>query len=151
MSSRTVNPEILDDMIEAELAMKYECFPQALEILVRLACEHPNYLPAKEALEAVYRETGQIERAEEIAGEIGLLRSQLANQATDGTQSIDAQEQMRRRQFIAGIDPIVREVYDTRDEEEVLRVSASKLAENLPSGPLRNNRAGKRWTQSENL
>jgi diguanylate cyclase (GGDEF)-like protein len=131
MGSRPVNPEILDDMIEAELAMKYECHSQALEILVRLACEHPSYLPAKEALETVYRETGEIECAEEIAGEIGLIRSQLANQANDGTQSIDAQEQMRRRQFIAGMDSIVREVYDTRDEEEVLRVSASKLVENI--------------------
>ncbi len=131
MGSRTVNPEILDDMIEAELAMKYGCYSQALEILVALACEYPSYLPAKEALETGYRETGQIERAEEIAREIALIRSQLANQATDGTQSVNAQEQIRRRQFIAGVDSIVREVYDTRDEEEVLRVSASKLVENI--------------------
>jgi diguanylate cyclase (GGDEF)-like protein len=131
VGSRTVNPEILDDMIEAELAMKYGCYSQALEILVALACEYPSYLPAKEALETVYRETGQIERADEIAREIALIRSQLANQVTDGTQSVNAQEQIRRRQFIAGVDSIVREVYDTRDEEEVLRVCASKLVENI--------------------
>jgi diguanylate cyclase (GGDEF)-like protein len=131
VGSQTITPEILDDMIEAELAMKYGCYSQALEILVALACEFPSYLPAKEALETAHRETGQIERAEEIAREIELIRSQLAKQATDGTQSVDAEEQIRRRQFIAGVDSIVREIYDTRDEEEVLKVSASKLVENI--------------------
>lgn len=131
MGSPTVNPEILDDMIEAEIAIGYEEYSRALETLIRIACEHPSYLPAKEALETVYRETGQIEQAGAIGREIGFIRSQLAKQAADGTKSIDPQEQIRRRRFIAEVDSIVREVYDTRDEEEVLRVSASKLVENI--------------------
>jgi diguanylate cyclase (GGDEF)-like protein len=131
MDRQAINPEILEDMITAEIAIKYGCHPQALETLTRLAQSHPNYLPAKEALETVYRETGQIELAAGVAKEIELIRSQLANEAAEKTQSVAGKEQIRRRQFIAGVDSIVREIYDTRDEEEVLRVSASKIAESI--------------------
>jgi diguanylate cyclase (GGDEF)-like protein len=131
MDRQELNPEILDEMIGAEIAIKYGCHSQALETLNRLAHDHPNYLPAKEALERVYRETGQIELAGGIGKEIELIRSQLANQAAEKTTSVGGKEQIRRRQFIAGVDSIVREIYDTRDEEEVLRVSASKVAESI--------------------
>jgi len=131
MDGHTINPELLDEMIGAEIAIKYGCYSQALETLIRLAHDHPNYLPAKEALETVYRETGQIELAVGIGNEIELIRSQLANQATEKTASAGGKEQIRRRQFLAGVDSIVREIYDTRDEEEVLRVSASKIAESI--------------------
>ena len=131
MDREAINPEILEEMITAEIAVKYGCHSQALETLNRLAQSHPNYLPAKEALETVYRETGQIELATGIAKEIELIRSQLANEAVEKTQSVDGKQQIRRRQFIAGVDSIVREIYDTRDEEEVLKVSASKIAESI--------------------
>ena len=129
MDRQAINPEILEEMITAEIAIKYGCHSQACEILTRLAQAHPNYLPAKEALETVYRETGQSELAAGIAKEIELIRSQVANEAAEKTQSVDGKEQIRRRRFIAAVDSIVREIYDTRDEEEVLRVSASKIAE----------------------
>jgi diguanylate cyclase (GGDEF)-like protein len=131
MHREGINPEILEEMVSAEIAVKYGCHSQALETLNRLAQSHPNYLPAKEALETVYRETGQIELATGIAKEIELIRSQLANEAVEKTQTVDGKQQIRRRQFIAGVDSIVREIYDTRDEEEVLRVSASKIAESI--------------------
>ena len=121
MDREAINPEILEEMITAEIAIKYGCHSQALETLNRLAESHPTYLPAKEALETVYRETGQNEQATSIAKEIELIRSQLANQATERAQTDDGKAQIRRRQFIAGVDSIVREIYDTRDEEEVLR------------------------------
>jgi diguanylate cyclase (GGDEF)-like protein len=131
MNRQTISPEILDEMIGAEIAIKYGCHPQALETLTRLTENHPNYLPAKEALETVYRETGQIDLAAGIAKEIELIRSQLANQAAEKTPTADGKEQIRRRQFLAGVDSIVREIYDNRDEEDVLRVSASKIAESI--------------------
>ena len=114
MDRQTINPQILDEMIGAEIALKYGCHSQALETLTRLAQVHPTYLPAKEALETVYRETGQTELASEIAKEIDLIRSQLANQAVERTPSEDGKEQIRRRVFIAGVDSIVREIYDTQ-------------------------------------
>jgi hypothetical protein len=131
MDRQGINPEILEEMITAEIAIKYGCHSQALDTLTRLAQSHPSYLPAKEALETVYRETGEIELATGIAKEIELIRSQLANEAVEKTQTVDGKQQIRRRQFIAGVDSIVREIYDTRDEEEVLRVSASKIAESI--------------------
>ena len=131
MDRQTINPEILDEMIAAEIAVKYGCYSQALEILTCLAQGHPNYLPAKEALETVYREMGQTDQATGIAKEIELIRATLANQAAENTSSADGKEQIRRRQFIAGVDSIVREIYDTRDEEEVLKVSAAKIAESI--------------------
>lgn len=131
MDRQTINPGILDEMITAEIAVKYGCYPQAIDILTGLAQGHPNYLPAKEALEMVYRETGQTDQATRIGREIELIRSQLANEAAERTETVDGKEQIRRRRFIAGVDSIVREIYDTRDEEEVLRVSASKIAESI--------------------
>ena len=131
MDRQAINPEILDEMIGAEIAIKYGCHSQALETLTRLAHDHPNYLPAKEALETLYRETGQIELAGGIGKEIELIRSQLANQAAEQTTSVAGKEQIRRRQFIAGVDSIVKEIYDTRNEEEVLRVAGSKVAESI--------------------
>src|SRR5262245_29305103 len=121
MDRQTMNPGMLDDMITAEIAVKYGCYSQAINILTSLAQGHPSYLPAKEALEMVYRETGQTDLATSIGKEIELIRTTLANQAAENTPSADGKEQIRRRRFIAGVDSIVREIYDTRDEEEVLR------------------------------
>lgn len=131
MDRQTINPEILEEMIAAEIAMKYGCYPQARETLTPLVESHPDYLPAKEALEAVYREMGEIELAEKTCKEIELVRSRLANQAAAQTTTVDGQEQIRRRIFIAGVDSIVREIYDMRDEEGVLRISALKIAESI--------------------
>src|SRR4030095_1960684 len=123
MDRQTINPEILEEMITAEIAIKYGCHSQALDTLTRLAESHSTYLPAKEALETVYRETGQIELAAGIAKEIELIRSQLANEAVEKTRTEDGKVQIRRRQFIAGVDSIVREIYDTPDEGGGLRVA----------------------------
>lgn len=131
MNRQAIDPEILDAMIAAEIATKYGCYPQALETLTRLVHEHPDYLPAKEALETVYRETGQHDLAVGVGKEIELIRAKLADQAAEQTPSADGKEQIRRRRFIAGVDSIVREIYDTRDQDEVLRVSASKVSESI--------------------
>ena len=39
-----INPEILEEMITAEIAIKYGCHSQALETLTRLAQSHPSLL-----------------------------------------------------------------------------------------------------------
>ena len=72
--------EIVDTMIEAEHYLKCECYSQALERLEEVAERYPRYLPAKEVLAEVFRKTGNIERANEIARETKLVSQQMAHE-----------------------------------------------------------------------
>jgi diguanylate cyclase (GGDEF)-like protein len=128
MADQTVDPEILDAMILSEIAVKYECFSQAVEILSALIQKHPKYLPAKEALQKIYRDTGKSEQASQLENEMNDIRTQLA---TDRIQRNGNQPDLHKRQFIARIDSVVREIYDTRAYQEVLAVSASGLLETI--------------------
>ena len=128
MVAQSVDPEILDTMILAEIAVKYACFSQATDILNGLILKHPKYLPAKEALQMIYREMGKSEQASQLENEMDQIRSQLA---AERSQLSGVQSDVLKRQFIAKIDSIVREIYETRDYEEVLEVSASKLLETI--------------------
>jgi diguanylate cyclase (GGDEF)-like protein len=130
MPAQAVDPEILDAMILAEIAVKYGCFSQAVDILSGLILKNPNYLPAKEALQKIYRETGKSEQVSQLEQEMNQIRSQLA---AERSQRHGVEPDLQRRQFIARIDSIVREIYDTRDYEGVLKVSASKLLDTIPS------------------
>ena len=133
MAAQTVDPEILDAMILSEIAVKYECYSQAVEILGTLIRKHPKYLPAKEALQKIYRDTGKSEQASQLENEMNDIRSQLA---ADRIQQNGIQPDHHKREFIARIDSIVREIYDTRDYNEVLDVSASGLLKTIQGGPL---------------
>src|SRR3990172_4722900 len=128
MPAQPVDPEILDIMILAEIAVKYGCFSQAIDILGGVISKHPHYLPAKEALQKIYRETGKPEQVSQLEAEINQIRAQLA---AERSQRHGVEPELQKRQFIARIDSIVREIYDTRDYEGVLKVSASKLLETI--------------------
>jgi diguanylate cyclase (GGDEF)-like protein len=128
MAPQTVDPEILDAMILSEIAVKYECYSQAVDILSALNRKHPKYLPAKEALQKIYRDTGKSEQANQLENEMNDIRAQLA---ADRIQHNGNQTDLHKRQFIAKIDSIVREIYDTRNYQEVLDVSASGLLETI--------------------
>lgn len=128
MPAQTVDPEILDGMILAEIAVKYDCFSQATVILSGLILRFPKYLPAKEALQKVYREMGKLEQAIQLENEVDQIRSQLA---AERIQLNGVQADAQKRQFIAKIDTIVREIYDIREYDQVLEVSAVKLVETI--------------------
>jgi diguanylate cyclase (GGDEF)-like protein len=122
---------IVDTMIEAELYLKGGCYSQALERLEEVAERYPRYLPAKEVLAEVFRKTGNIERANEIAREAKLVSQQMAHEHcrrddNDQTSVADLTRQLAER-----VGGIFRQVYECGSLEEILRVSAMRLLETL--------------------
>src|SRR5437899_10499933 len=115
MITLTEESQIVDTMTEAELYVKYECYPQALEILEKVINRYPRYLPAKEALAGIFRLTGKIERAEEITREIALVSGQMAEERgqKDLKGGSESENVDRRRQFTEKIDGIIKEIYDS--------------------------------------
>ena len=59
MMSAFEENELLDLMSDVELLLKYRNYSEASTRLQQIMEEHPDYLPAKEALQEVYRMTGQ--------------------------------------------------------------------------------------------
>ncbi len=125
--------QIVDTMVEAELYVKYECYPRALELLEKVINRYPRYLPAKEALAGVFRQTGKSERADEIVREIALVSSQMAEEGGrkdveggSGTANADP-----RRQLIEKIDAIIKDIYDSNYLAQILTISTSKLVQSL--------------------
>ena len=45
----SIDSELLDQMTEVELHLKYQSLSQALVLLTEIIERHPDYLPAKEA------------------------------------------------------------------------------------------------------
>ncbi len=86
MATQTVDPEILDAMILAEIAVKYECYSQAVEILSTLNKKHPRYLPAKETLQKIYRDTGKSEQVSQLENEMNEIRTELATDRIQQTE-----------------------------------------------------------------
>jgi diguanylate cyclase (GGDEF)-like protein len=123
--------EIVDIMTEAELYIKYQCYSQAREILEDVMAKYPRYLPAKEALQTIFRKTGKIDKANEIAREIALISEQLANQRSVNQEKAGTGDQLQRRQLIEKIDKIIKDIYDSNHLNEILKISAFKLVENL--------------------
>jgi len=117
--------EVLDVMIEAELAIKYLCYPRAIQILSDVIGVHPDYLPAREILCDIYQQTGDLESASRLAEEMTAIRSRLAQQAAERKGGLDADEPTRR--FIARVDGIVRDLYEAKDELVVLKLAAERL------------------------
>jgi diguanylate cyclase (GGDEF)-like protein len=123
--------EIVDIMTEAELYIKYQCYPQAREILEDVMAKFPRYLPAKEALKTIFHKTGKIDKANEIAREISLISEQLATQRSVTQGKAGTGDQLQRRQLVEKIDKIIKEIYDSNHLNEILKISAFKLVENL--------------------
>jgi len=117
--------DVLDAMIEAEMAIKYNCYPKAIQLLTGVLGENPGYLPAQETLCDIYRETGDFGAASRLAEEMTAIRNRLARQAADRKGGLDPDEPARR--FIAQVDGIVRDLYEAKDELVVLKLAAERL------------------------
>ena len=88
--------QILEDMTDVELFIKYQSYNEAIELLNRLIDQHPNYLPARESLMEIYHKKGHAEKVAQIKREIALIREHLAQQAIEREpQSSDVTEQAR--------------------------------------------------------
>ena len=117
--------DVLDDMVEAEVAIKCYSYPKAIQLLSDVIGAHPDYLPAQETLCDIYQQTGDLESASRLAEEMTAIRGRLARQAADRKGGLDEDEPTRR--FIAQVDGIVRDLYDAKDEFVVLKLAAERL------------------------
>jgi len=123
--------EIVDAMTEAELHLKSERYSQALERLEYVAERYPRYLPAKEVLAEVFRKTGNIERADEIAREAMLVSQQMADEHLLQGDNSRLSVTDLTRQLAEKADGIVKQVYECPNVAEVLRVSTMRLLDAL--------------------
>ena len=126
-----IDSELLDQMTEVELHLKYQSFSQALELLTEIIERHPEYLPAKEALRELYQKRGDSAKAQEIAREIVLLRERLAENSIKQDSRPGAAEQVEKRRLTEKIDGILKEIYETNDLEGIQAIAASRLVESL--------------------
>jgi diguanylate cyclase (GGDEF)-like protein len=123
--------QILEDMTDVELFIKYQAYQEAVERLKRLIDQHPNYLPARESLMEIYHKKGEAEKATQIKCEIVLIREQLAQQAMErDPQTAGAPEQARRR-LNESIDEIVKALYHENDLGDLQRTVSQRLVETL--------------------
>ncbi len=125
----TKETELIETMTEVELHVKYQSYAQAIALLNSLIAKYPNYLPAKESLMEIYRKKGQLEKANETARQIALIRDQIAQQRLEKDPGVNAQ--LERRQLNEQIDKIIKEVYETNDLNGIQRITASTLVEAL--------------------
>lgn len=125
--------EIHDSMIEVELSVKYQCYSQALNLLNEILQAHPDYLPAMEALQTIYRRTGELDKAQEVARQILLIKKRIAEQVPSQGRKAPDDGQTQKRQLIERIDAIIREIYDCNTFEQVLKVSSAQLLDHLQS------------------
>ena len=125
--------QILEDMTDVELFIKYQAYQEAIELLKRLIDQHPNYLPARESLMEIYHKKGDAEKVAQIRREIALIREQLAQKASEREpQSSDITERARRR-LNEAIDEIVKALYHENDLGELQRTVSQRLLESLPA------------------
>ena len=123
--------QILEDMTDVELFIKYQAYQEAIELLKRLIDQHPNYLPARESLLEIYQKKGNAEKVAQIKREIALIREQLAQQAIEREpQSSGVTEQARRR-LNEAIDEIVKALYHENDLSQLQRTASQRLLESL--------------------
>jgi diguanylate cyclase (GGDEF)-like protein len=123
--------EIVDAMTEAELHIKVGLYSEAFEHLENVAARYPRYLPAKEVLAKVFRKTGNIERANEIAREVRLVSRQMAHEHHQQSDSSQRPVADLTRQLAESVSGIVRQIYECAHLEEVLQVSTMRLLETL--------------------
>jgi GGDEF domain-containing protein len=117
--------DVLDVMVEAELAVKYHCCPRAIQLLTDVISGHPDYLPARETLCDLYRQEGNLDAANRLTEEMAEIRDRLARQAVERRGGPAADEPTR--QLITQVDELVRELYLAKDELVVLKLAAERL------------------------
>ena len=90
--------ELLDLMSDVELLLKYRNYTAASARLQEIMEEHPDYLPAKEALQEVYRMTGQGKRAQDLEKEVRALSDERAKTQLSPVAK-EEYAKIERRQF----------------------------------------------------
>jgi len=126
MMSAFEENELLDLMSDVELLLKYRNYSEASTRLQQIMEEHPDYLPAKEALQEVYRMTGQAKRAQDIEKEVRALsderaKTQLSPMAKEEYAKIE------RRQFAEKVDGLIRIIYHGQSLEETFETTAAEM------------------------
>ncbi len=125
--------EIFDVMVEAELYVKYQSYSKAIELLEGIIEKYPRYLPAKKTLEDIFRRTGKFERANEIAREVALISTQLANERTPSQEKGKESDALLKRKQVEKIDSIIKAIYECTELADILKVSAQRLVDGIPA------------------
>jgi hypothetical protein len=131
IDSIPADSELLDSMTEVELHLKYQSFSQALNLLRGIIENHPDYLPAKEAVRGLYQKQGDFAKAQETAREILLLRERLTQKSIKQNSRPGATERVENRRLTEKIDGILKEIYENNDLDGIQTVATSKLIESL--------------------
>ncbi|MCI0422910.1 MAG: sensor domain-containing diguanylate cyclase [Acidobacteria bacterium] len=118
--------ELLDLMSDVELLLKYRNYSEASVRLQQVMEEHPDYLPAKEALQEVYRLTGQAKRAQDLEKEVRALSDQRAKTQLSPAAK-EEYAKIERRQFAEKVDGLIRIIYQGQSLEETFETTATEL------------------------
>lgn len=126
MMSAFEENELLDLMSDVELLLKYRNYSAASARLQEIMEEHPDYLPAKEALQEVYRMTGQAKRAQDLEKEVRALSDERAKTQLSPSAK-EEYAKIERRQFAEKVDGLIRIIYHGQNLEETFETTAAEL------------------------
>ncbi len=118
--------ELLDLMSDVELLLKYRNYSEASTRLQQIMEEHPDYLPAKEALQEVYRMTGQAKRALDLDKEVRALSDERAKTQLSPVAK-EEYAKIERRQFAEKVDGLIRIIYHGQGLEETFETTATEM------------------------
>ncbi len=126
MMSAFEENELLDLMSDVELLLKYRNYSAASTRLQQIMEEHPDYLPAKEALQEVYRMTGQAKRAQDLEKEVRALSDERAKTQLSPVAK-EEYSKIERRQFAEKVDGLIRIIYHGQNLEETFQTTAAEM------------------------
>ena len=132
MMSAFEENELLDLMSDVELLLKYRNYTAASARLQEIMAEHPDYLPAKEALQEVYRMTGQGKRAQDLEKEVRALSDERAKTQLSPVAK-EEYAKIERRQFAEKVDGLIRIIYHGQSLEETFESTAAEMLNLLKS------------------
>jgi diguanylate cyclase (GGDEF)-like protein len=126
MMSALEEDQLLDQMSDVELLLKYKNYLEASARLQQIMEEHPDYLPAKEALLEVYRKTGQAKAAEDLEREVRVLSDERAKEQLSPAAK-EEYAKIERRQFAEKVDGLIRIIYHGQTLTETFETTAAEL------------------------
>ena len=126
MMSAFEENELLDLMSDVELLLKYRNYSEASARLQQIMEEHPDYLPAKEALQEVYRLTGQAKRAKDLEKEVRALSDERAKTQLSPLAK-EEYAKIERRQFAEKVDGLIRVIYHGKSLQEAFDSTAAEM------------------------
>jgi diguanylate cyclase (GGDEF)-like protein len=126
MMSAFEENELLDLMSDVELLLKYRNYSEASTRLQQIIEEHPDYLPAKEALQEVYQMTGQAKRAQDLEKEVRALSDQRAKTQLSPVAK-EEYSKIERRQFAEKVDGLIRVIYHGQNLQETFENTSAEM------------------------